>query len=360
MSIDQPGPVRGEDAIDVLALHGWLGARVADLPADPPQVGQFPGGASNLTFLLSYPEREYVVRTPPRGRKAASSHDMAREARVLRALHGAFPVPAVVAECRDESVIGLPFYVMERIEGVILRGDLPEGLRVSETEARGLAEAMIDTLADLHALDYHDLGLGDLDRGAGYVGRQVTGWSRRYEDSRTPDAPDAQELSRWLFDHQPGDIKRCLIHNDWRLDNLLLDPLDLTAIRGVLDWEMATVGDPMMDLGGALAYWVQADDDPELQALRRQPSNLPGMPTREELVRRYCDRAGIDVEGLGTPGAPGFLFYEVFGLFRLAVIAQQIYYRYHAGQTSNPAFAQLGPAVHILIGRCRRLIDRAD
>jgi aminoglycoside phosphotransferase (APT) family kinase protein len=316
-----------------------------------PEVAQFAGGASNLTYLLTYPDRELVLRTPPRGTKAASSHDMGREARVMSGLSGRFPVPQIVAQCPDPKVIGAPFYVMDRVRGVILRADPPPGLDLGPPVAAALAERMIGLLVQLHGLDPHDLQLADLDRGPGYVARQVAGWNQRYRAARLPESPDGEAVMDWLQRSQPVDIRRCLIHNDWRFDNLILDPADPQRVLAVLDWEMATIGDPLMDLGAALAYWVQADDDPLMLGLRRQPTHLPGMPNRAEVVENYCELAGI------TLGEEGFAFYEVFGMFRLAVIAQQIHYRFAAGQTSNPALAGFAAVVSTLIGRCEAMIE---
>jgi aminoglycoside phosphotransferase (APT) family kinase protein len=347
--LDQPGPLREEDALPVAELASWLADAVPGLTGTP-SVAQYTGGASNRTYLLTFPEREVVVRTPPAGRKAASSHDMGREARVMAALAGRFPVPPVLAQCQDPAIIGQPFYVMERVRGIILRADPPPGLALEPDLAGRLADRMTDLFVELHALDPHALGLADLDRGPGYVQRQVRGWSDRYRTARLPDSPDGEAVMWWLDQHQPADTQRCLIHNDWRLDNFLLDADDLLQVRAVLDWEMATIGDPLMDLGSALAYWVQADDDPIFQAFRRQPTHLPGMPTRAEVVQRYCAAAGIELD------AAGFAFYEVFGLFRLAGIVQQIYYRFAQGQTSNPAFAGFGAAVQQLLARCDRII----
>jgi aminoglycoside phosphotransferase (APT) family kinase protein len=347
--LDRPGPLREEDALPLAELTDWLAREVPDLSGTP-SVHQYVGGASNRTYLLSFADREYVVRTPPAGHKAASSHDMGREARVMAALAGRFPVPAIVAQCSDHAVIGQPFYVMERVRGVILRADPPPGLVIDPQLAAGLGRRVAALLAELHALDPTAAGLADLDRGPGYVQRQVMGWNDRYRAARLQDSPDGESVMGWLAANQPADVRRCLIHNDWRLDNFVLDPSDLLHVRAVLDWEMATIGDPLMDLGSALAYWVQSDDDPLFQAFRRQPSNLPGMPTRSEMVDLYCEAAGIRL------GPEGFGFYEVFGLFRLAVIAQQIYYRFAQGQTHNPALAGFGRAVAELIARCENVI----
>ncbi|MBB0991898.1 phosphotransferase family protein, partial [Dietzia sp. SLG510A3-30A2] len=254
----------------------------------------------------------------------------------------------------DHSVIGSDFYVMERMEGTILRKELPRELLMDRVTTRHLAEAAVDALADLHSVDVGAAGLGDLDRGEGYVRRQVEGWSARYRRARTPDVPDFAPVMKWLHANQPDDVGHCLVHNDFRFDNLVLDPRDVTHVIGVLDWEMATVGDPLMDLGGALAYWVQDDDGPLFKAFRRQPTHAPGMLTRKQVVERYARRAGLDIT------AEQWRFYEVFGLFRLAVIAQQINHRYFHGQTTNPAFRAFRPGVAFLEQRCLRIIRTGD
>ncbi|MDQ6618075.1 MAG: phosphotransferase family protein [Actinomycetota bacterium] len=342
---DQPGGVRDEDAFDVEAAHGWLGAHVAGVASlGPPEVRQFPGGASNLTYLLRYPGRDLVLRRPPAGHKAASAHDMGREFRVQQQLRPWFRyVPEVLALCSDESVIGSVFYVMARIEGMILRDSVPPGVVLPPGLARALGFRAIDCLVSLHQVDVAAAGLGDLGRGAGYVGRQVAGWSSRYRQSRTPNVPTFEGVMAWLAESQPPDVATCLIHNDFRLDNLVLDAS--MAVVGVLDWEMATLGDPLMDVGASLAYWVEADDDSVLRQFKRQPSDAPGMPTRAELAAYYCAQTGRVVDD--------WVFYEVFGLFRLAVIMQQIYYRYHHGQTTNPAFQDFWSLVAYLECRCR-------
>jgi len=347
--------VRAEDAFDAAAMAAWLREH-ADDPSGldgVPDVRQFPGGASNLTYLLTYPSRALVLRRPPAGAKARSAHDMRREHTIQSRLAPVFPyVARMVAFCDDHDVIGSDFYVMERLEGTILRQDPPSGTILRPDEAGALARRFLDVLVELHAVEPSRAGLGDLGRGAGYVGRQVAGWSDRYRAARTDDVGDLEAVMSWLDEHQPGDVATCVIHNDFRLDNVVLAPgADGLRVVGVLDWEMATLGDPLMDLGGALAYWVQADDDPAYLALRRQPSHLPGMPTRAEMVAHYTARTGLSV----TPGQ--WRFYEVFGLFRLAVIAQQIYYRYHRGQTTNEAYAAFLPVVRYLDVRCHRLLD---
>ncbi len=346
---DDPPQVRAEDAFDVAAVHRWLGAQVP-LPEQEPEVRQFRGGASNLTYLLRYPDRELVLRRPPVGAKAASAHDMRREHRVQAALAPAYRyVPRMVALCEDHSVLGSDFYVMERVPGLVLRGRLPEGRELTAAQAADLGRRAVDSLLELHQVDVAAVGLADLGRGPGYVGRQVAGWADRYRRARTDGSPDFAAVLAWLEAAQPPDVGACLIHNDFRLDNLVLD--DDLRVVGVLDWEMATVGDPLMDLGGALAYWVQADDDDVLRLSKRQPTDLPGMPTRAEVVAHYAGRTGLPVDD--------WLFYEVFGLFRLAAIAQQISYRYVHGQTTNPAFAHFGLFVAYLETRCRAVAGLA-
>ena len=342
---DEPGELREEDAFDTASVADWLSSRVDGL-GELREVRQFPGGASNLTYLLRFAGRELILRRPPAGQKARSAHDMQREYRVQSKLRPVYPyVPEVLAMCTDPDVLGSDFYVMQRIDGLILRDDLPEGMTLSGQQARELAFRTFDRLIELHEVDADAAGLGDLGKGAGYVERQVRGWTERYRRARTPDVPEFTDVMDWLAANQPGDVRICVIHNDFRFDNVVLDPATLD-VTGVLDWEMATLGDPLMDLAGSIAYWTQADDDEMALLMRKQPSHLPGMPTRRELVDHYCERTGLS--------AANWTFYEVFGLFRLAVIMQQIYYRFHAGQTHNPAFAQLNRFAGYLLERCRK------
>jgi aminoglycoside phosphotransferase (APT) family kinase protein len=293
------------------------------------------------------------VRRPPIGRKAKTAHDMAREFRMLTALRPVFPyVPRALAYCDDESVIGGPFYVMDRVPGIIPRRDFPAGMTLTPGQARRLCERLVDVWAELHAVDAAPIGLADFGKPEGYVRRQVEGWSARYRDARTPDAPEFETVMAWLAERMPPDSGvATIIHNDYKFDNLVLDPADPTRIVGVLDWEMATIGDPWMDLGASLAYWVEATDPEPLQMMRRLPTMLPGMMTRRVVVARYARATGRD--------APPFDFYLAFGLFRLAVIAQQIYYRYYHGQTKDERFAIFVHAVRILEETALGVIDGA-
>ncbi len=347
--------VREEDTFDVDAMASWLRehapARFSDSLAEQPEVRQFAGGTSNLTYLLSYPHQELVLRRPPHGTKAASAHDMAREHRIQEALAPVYPyVPKMVALCRDPSVMGCDFYVMERIQGTILRSRIPPELGLDEHAVRALCESAIDRLVELHTINPAQAGLAELGKGEGYVRRQVEGWSARFRAAHTWNVPSFERVMRWLDERQPQDVAQRIIHNDFRLDNLVLAPENPGLIVGVLDWELATVGDPLMDLGSALAYWVQSDDDRIMRALRRQPTDAPGMLTREEVFAHYCSRTGLRVDD--------WVFYEVFGLFRLATIIQQIYRRYHLREIRNRAFRHYWLAVRYLDRRCLGIIRR--
>ena len=329
--------VRDEDRFDVAKMHTWLRPFINE--DQLPEVMQFRSGASNLTYLLRYLGRDLVLRKPPVGTKAASAHDMKREYLIQSRLQSVYPlVPKMIALCEDQSVMGSDFYVMERVEGEIFRRDIPVGITASDISV--MADSLINGLVQLHAVD--SLILKELNKGAGYVQRQVAGWSKRYRNALTDDVPAAEKLMAWLAANQPDDVDSCIIHGDWRIDNVVFD-LANARIAGVLDWELATVGDPLMDLGSALAYWVDRDDERAFASLRRQPSHLTGMPTRAKFVERYLQLSGRK--------CADFTFYEVFGLFRLAVIIQQIWARFRAGQTTNPAFAGFGDAVNTLINR---------
>ncbi len=344
--------VRPGEELDVAAVDRWLRTIAPGLAPGLPAVTQYSGGASNWTYRLRYANRDLVLRRPPAGTKARSAHDMAREYRVQSALKPVFPlVPTMVGLCQDPSVLGADFYVMERIEGLVPRARLPEVARLGPDGARRLGEALVDRLVDLHAVDPAAAGLASLGKGPGYPRRQVEGWSDRYLRARTWNVPSFADVRRWLAERIPADAGTCVIHNDWRLDNVVLDRAEPTRIVGVLDWEMATVGDPLMDLGCALAYWVQADDAWLLRVTRRQPTDAPGMLRREQVVARYLERTGLKPES--------WSFYEVFGLFRVAVILQQIYYRYHHRQTRNPAFRRFWILVNYLDWRCRGIVRRS-
>jgi aminoglycoside phosphotransferase (APT) family kinase protein len=337
---DHTREIRQGEELDAAKLESCLRSHLPATDGDL-KIRQFPSGHSNLTYSVTLGTREMVLRRPPFGSKVKSAHDMGREYHVLSRLHGAYPAPRPLLYCTDESVIGAPFYLMERVRGVILRRNLPEGFTLDPATARKLSESFIDNLAALHGLDYNAIGLGDLGKPAGYLERQVKGWMERYHGSKTEELPEIEQISAWLDKHMPTLSDSTLIHNDYKYDNMILGGEDITHIKAVLDWEMCTLGDPLTDLGTALAYWVNADDPPQVQMVRWGPTTVPGSLTRQELAQRYAEKTGRNLDHI--------LFYYVFALFKVAVIIQQIYYRYHHGLTKDQRFATLGDVAKMLL-----------
>ncbi len=332
--IDKAGPVRAGEEIDTAAVSSFLKNNIKDLIGDI-TITQFPGGFSNLTYLIKAGGRQMVLRRPPIGANVKAGHDMEREYRVLKALHPVFPYcPEPLAYTDDLSVIGAPFFVMKKLSGIILRKDIPDGLLPSEKQAEKLCTSFIKLFADIHGIDVKKSGLDFIGRPLGYVRRQVEGWTDRYQRAKTKDSPDFGIVMEWLKLKMPEDTEApTMVHNDYKFDNLVLDPDRPGEIIGVLDWEMATIGNPLMDLGNCLAYWIQKDDPDYMQIIRTMPTNTKGFMTRIEMVDLY--------EQLTGRGMERFDFYYCFGLFRLAVIAQQIYSRYFKGITNNKRFKTL-------------------
>lgn len=333
--LDRPTAVRANEALDVERLQTFLHEHVPGAHG-PLIVEQFPSGFSNLTYLLRLGDRELVLRRPPFGANIKAGHDMGREYRILSGLintNAQVPRPLLYSE--DTSIIGAPFYIMERVRGVILRNRLPNNMQIDAEQMRGICHALIDTLVELHTLDYVGAGLSELGKPAGFITRQVSGWIKRYENARTDDIPEMEQVAAWLHKNQPSESGAALIHNDFKYDNVVLDPHDLTRIIAVLDWEMATLGDPLMDLGTTLAYWAEPCDPTELRQFGL--TSLPGNLDRHEFVQRYAERSGRDVSNI--------LFHFVYGLFKNGVIVQQIYYRYRQGFTNDDRFAAL---IHVL------------
>ncbi len=338
--------------LNLEALRAYLAQHLPQL-GELASVTPFEGGASNLSFKLECSERTIVLRMPPPGTKAATAHDMGREARMLSAVASHFSqVPQVLHSCQDDQVLGYPFFLMSYEPGVILRRSLPDNLGLAKSQASALCQTMMDTLVKLHSLPIDGTPLADLGKPQGYVERQVNGWSERYRSALTPGARGGERVMRWLAQNRPPESGQAVIHNDFKFDNLVLSPEDPTEIRAVLDWEMATVGDPLMDLGCSMAYWVEAGDPPELKMLRQMPTHLPGMWSRRQLVAYYGEQTGLDVSG--------FAYYYVFGLFRLAVIVQQIWYRYVEGSRKHPAFARFGEMAAVLMDRAAAEIDEVE
>jgi len=351
--IDRPKAEREGEELDRTRLGAYL-SEALGLAADTPlEIAQFRGGHSNLTYSVRLGDRELVLRRPPFGTKVKSAHDMGREHRILSGLASHFELaPKPLVYCEDPEILGAPFYVMERLEGVILRRTLPTGLRLDPPPTSALCETFVDTLARLHAVDLAACGLADLGRPEGYVARQVSGWTRRYADAKTDEIPEIDQVATWLAANMPSSPSPTLIHNDFKYDNLVLDPAKLTAVRGILDWEMATQGDPLMDLGTALCYWTQADDPPQMQMFAFGPTALPGSFTRRQLAERYAEKTGRDLENI--------VFYYCFGLFKTAVVAQQIYARYAKGLTQDARFAAFIMAVRGLAEQAARTVGRTQ
>lgn len=342
--IDSSKPVRAGEELDLARLQSWLPAQGL---SGGISVEQFPRGHSNLTYLLRVGDRELVLRRPPFGSKVKGAHDMLREVRILTRLAPVFPAaPRVVAACEDPAVLGAPFYLMERMRGLILRGPALK-MALEPAGVRALCGSFIDCLADLHAIDWRAAGIEGHPEG--YVRRQVEGWTRRWHDARTDDIPEVDAIAAWLAARIPAETGAALIHNDYKYDNLVLSPDDPTRILGVLDWEMATVGDPLMDLGTALGYWVEEGDDEALKSFAFGPTFAPGSLTRAELAARYGERTGRDISGM--------LFYYCFALFKTAVVAQQIYARYKQGLTRDERFASFIVGVQLLAQQAVRAAD---
>ena len=339
--LDAPGAVRPGEELDAERLATYLPSAVPGLPARPVEIRQFPSGYSNLTYLVRVGDRSMILRRPPVGVQIATAHDMSREYRILSRLNPVYAkAPRPLAYCDDESVLGAPFYLMERVEGVILRKGIPEEMVPGPELTRGIADALVRTLAELHAVDFEAAGLGDLGRPHGYATRQIEGWTKRYRRAETDQVPEADKLAAWLRDSLPTESGAALIHNDFKHDNVVLDAEDWTRVIAVLDWEMATVGDPLMDMGTSLAYWIQPTDPPAVLEARLSPTTWPGTPSRSEFVEAYARASGRDVQHV--------VFYYAYGLFKVAVIVQQLYARYVSGKTTDPRYARMIDGVRAL------------
>ncbi len=350
-------PVRAGEELDIGSLAAYLGGKLENLDG-PLEVDQFPGGHSNLTYCLRVGrlragQHEYVLRRPPLGPVAPKAHDMAREFRVLSRVAPHFdPAPRVYVLCEDESVIGAPFFVMERRRGLIVRRDVPAGLDASDAYPSRVCEAFIDCLAELHSIDIRRHGLDSLGRPDGFLERQVRGWSGRWDRARTTYLPEMTRLAEWLTARLPKSLPATVVHNDYKLDNLMLDPADPSRVNAVLDWEMTSVGDPLVDLGIVLCYWPEAGDPLMRREAISAVTTQPGWFSRGQLLERYASTTGRDLTGI--------TYYEVFGLYKLAVVLQQIYYRYHVGQTSDSRFADFDQRVRGLAEAAVLVMERGQ
>jgi aminoglycoside phosphotransferase (APT) family kinase protein len=345
--------VRDGEELDITVIDKCLKENIEGLEGTP-EVSQYPSGNSNLTYAVNYPNRPLVLRRPPLGTKPKSGHSMHREYRIMTALAGHYPVPSTPYYVSDEdSPIGAEFYVMDKVEGVLVKQEIPTEWNFTNSDRKKWSLAFFDQLVALHQIDYKAVGLEDFGRPVGYIERQVSGWNGRFEKAHTPDVPDLIDVREWLAAKMPAvESGHAILHGDFRIDNMMLNPADPFDVVTVLDWEISALGDPLMDVANTLGYWIQADDHPGLQAMVMQPSNVEGMATREELLQHYADKTGANIDR--------FDFYMVYGYFRQAAILQQIYFRFYNGQTSDKRFGKFAQAVQVLGEVCRQLIAKSS
>ncbi len=343
--------VRADEGLDTARLEPWLRQHVPEEVlggGGKPSVRQFGGGHANLTYCLSFGDREVILRRPPLGPIAPSSHDMGREHRVLSRLSKVFALaPDSYAYCGDESIVGAEFQIMERRHGFVIRTEIPERFRNQPTLNRRIGEMMVDALADLHLVDAEAAGLGDLGRPEGFAGRQLAGWTKRWHAAKEKDLAPVDAVISWLERGLPESGRASIIHNDFKLDNILVGDDDPGTAVAILDWDMCTRGDPLMDLGYLLNFWIEEGDDSRWIGVTGMPTNQPGFASREAAVERYAARTGFDCGDV--------LWYYVFGIFKLVVIIQQIYIRYLRGQTRDQRFAIFGERVEGLAQKAASL-----
>jgi len=338
--IEDAKPVRPGEELNAANLKNFLGENL-NLKDYKIEISQFPAGSSNLTYSIKIGGTEYVLRRPPFGNTVKSAHDMKREFDVLEKLSKVYPpAPAPLIYCADESVTGAEFYLMERRHGLIIRGKSPENLENSADLQKKVCESFVENLANLHALDYKEIGLGELGKPEGYTQRQVEGWTKRYFNAKTDEHPELETSIEWLNQNIPNESGATLVHNDYKFDNVMLNPENLTEIVAVLDWEMTTVGDPLMDLGTTIGYWMSENSGAEMLSMPFNPRVLMENISRRELVEMYAEKSGRDVSDM--------LFYYAFGTFKIAVIAQQIYARFVKGFTQDKRFATFNHFVNAL------------
>lgn len=324
--------VRPDEAFDEGRVLDWLRAQGLPGVDSPMRVRQFGGGKANLTYLLEFDQHCYVLRRPPLGEVAKGAHDMTREFRVLSRLYEAFPAaPRAWLLCEDHSLIGADFFIMAYQEGIVVREQMPAIYADIADAPQQMSFALVDALADLHQVDPEQVGLGELGRPEGFIERQVEGWYKRWQAAALEPVPAMDAIHQWLQRHLPESQRVAIVHNDYKLDNVMLASDDPSKVVAVFDWDMCTLGDPLSDLGALLTYWVQTDDADDYKAMAMMPVDAR-FPSRAELVERYAQRSGLDVSAAG--------YYHVLGLFRLVVILQQIFIRFHRGQTQDQRFAR--------------------
>jgi aminoglycoside phosphotransferase (APT) family kinase protein len=314
------------------------------------EFSQISGGRSNITYLVRGGGHEWVLRRPPLGHVLPTAHDMSREYRVLAALADTdVPTPRTIALCEDAATNDAPFYVMQYTPGVVLADRLPEGFAESEAERAAISQALVDTLARLHAVDYREVGLEGFGRPEGYLERQVRRWSKQWEGNATGPLPEIDELILRLGRALPERSDSTIVHGDYRLGNMALDPEQPARIIAIFDWEMATLGDPLADLGYTLIYWTEAGDLAPGSSALSAVTAQPGFYTRAGIVEAYAKASGRDVAAVD--------FYQVLALYKLAVISEGIYKRFTLGKTLGEGFEEMGRATG---GLARRALDIAD
>lgn len=336
-------PVRKGEGLDEEVLLRFLRENCADLPEGELEVRQFGTGHSNLTYEIEIGTWQAVLRRPPLGPVAAKAHDMEREFNVLAALHPVYPTaPKPLVFCNDSTIIGSPFFVMERRNGIVLDTEFPSGTNSPDELGRKVSEIMVDKLVELHAIDYKKTALVEMVKPDGFLERQVHGWIGRYEKAKTSAIEEVAALTTWLQNNIPESAEPTIIHYDYKLNNAMFSR-DYSVMTGLFDWEMTTVGDPLADVGAALSYWMQADDpDQLLHGLGKPPITIQkGFFTREDFIARYAEKSGRDMTNIN--------YYSTFAYFKLAVICQQIYYRYKNGQTTDARFSHMDKFVEILV-----------
>lgn len=349
LNVDETAAVRAGEELDAGRLEPYLRDLLPG-EGDGFEIRQFPGGHSNLTYAVRLGERELVLRRPPFGSTVKSAHDMGREYRILSAVRDQYPyAPRVLDYCEDDSVIGAKFYVMERIQGVVLRRERPADWDAPPETVRAICTNFVKALAELHAVDWKSAGLEQMRKEGHFMERQVLGWEKRYYGSQTDDIDGVQQVFDWCKAELPPDVGAVLIHNDFKFDNVLLGADDVSKVVGVLDWEMSTIGDPLFDLGVAIGYWVNREGDQGIDVTRGFLTREPGAISRQEFVALYGDLTGRDVSDMR--------YYYVFALIKLAVVIQQIYYRYATGKTTDERFAPMIMGVKVLTDRAREVID---
>jgi aminoglycoside phosphotransferase (APT) family kinase protein len=331
--------VRQDERIDVSRVAEFMRGKLPGTE-QPLNVRQFGGGAANLTYLLDYGTHEYVLRRGPLGPVAATAHDMLREYKVLSVLYEVFQLaPRAYLYHEDPGVVGAPFLVMARKRGVVVRREIPKIFAGMENAGRKMSEALVDSLAEFHAVDYEAIGLGGLGKPDGFITRQIEGWYKRWGNAKHEEVPAMDHVYAWLKEHQPEHQASSLVHNDYKLDNAILSPDDPGEIVAILDWDMCTLGDPLSDVGALLGYWTEPDDPPYAQMMAMMPTGDQGFLSRTELVQRYAEKSGRSVEHIN--------FYFALSLFRITVIAAQIYIRYLRGQTQDERFAAFEGAIPV-------------